>query len=56
MKTKTLAKEIKKHADAIAKHRDALAELIVDAETYIEDSNEGLQSLEMAVEYLSRSV
>lgn len=45
---------IKKHKDAIAKHRDALREILDDLEGVVNETDEGLLSLDNAVEALSR--
>ena len=47
---------IKRHKDAIAKHRDALREIQEDLSAVLNSADDGLESLEYAVDVLSQNL
>lgn len=61
MKSRKITKEkllagIKQHSETISDARDQLRALIADAEEICQDSDEAIQELDLAVEYLSRNL
>lgn len=51
-----LRAEVKRRSEIIADQRDALRDLISEAEEVCNDSDEAIDQLELAVEYLSRNL
>lgn len=56
MNKKRIVAQIKKHKDEIAKRRDLLREIYEDLETEIEAFDNGIRSLEEAIDYISEVV
>lgn len=52
----TLLAGIKQHSQTIASARNQLRALIADAEEICQDSDDAVEELELAVEYLSRNL
>jgi hypothetical protein len=50
---RSIISKIKRHKEAIAYHRDALRDIHYDLDQIIESTNEGLQSLDVALDQLS---
>ena len=56
MDKKKIISQIKKHKDEIARRRDLLREIYEDLETEIESFDNGVRSLEEAIDYISEVV
>lgn len=50
---RAIVAKIKRHTEAIARHRDQLREIYSDLEAIVESADDGLQSLDYAIERLS---
>ena len=53
---KNLIKAIEKHKKGVAEHRDALREIFEEIDMLDDDFTEGVECLDSAIEFLSRSV
>jgi hypothetical protein len=50
---RAIVAKIKRHSEAIARHRDQLREIYSDLEAIVESADDGLQSLDYAIDRLS---